>query len=295
MPENEVMQMLDRSEIGKRGYLHEDYRLFHLRDSRAIQLDYHYHEFDKLVFHLSGRAEYHIEGKSYPLQPMDVLLVSRNMIHLPVIDSSQIYERMVLWINRDFLSHSSTEETDLASCFSLAAQQDRYLYRPKGEAREHYHTLFSQVKDASGSTEFGARLLADTCVLQLMIALNRDIRTPLPENGASCRFDPKMEEVTHYIREHLNERLSIDHLAGTFYLSRYYLMHRFKAAYGCTVHQYIQQKRLQEAAGKIRQGVPVLKAAEESGFGDYSVFLRAFRAAYGCSPRAVLGEKAQSG
>ena len=41
--------MLDRSEVGKRGYLNEDYRLFHLRDSRALALDYHYHEFDKLV------------------------------------------------------------------------------------------------------------------------------------------------------------------------------------------------------------------------------------------------------
>lgn len=279
--------MLDRSEIGKRGYLHEDYRLFHLRDSKAVQLDYHYHEFDKLVFHLAGRTEYRIEGKSYLLQPMDVLLVSRNMIHLPVIDPSQSYERMVLWINRDFLFRSSTEDTDLASCFSLAAQRDLCLYRPQGEARERYRTLFSRVKEAAGSTEFGAQLLADTCVLQLMITLNRDIRTPLAGSEAVCRFDPKMEEVTRYIREHLSERLSIDHLAGAFYLSRYYLMHRFKAAYGCTVHQYIQQKRLQAAAGKIRQGVPVLKAAEEAGFGDYSVFLRAFRAAYGCSPRAV--------
>ena len=30
---------------------------------------------------------------------------------------------------------------------------------------------------------------------------------------------------------------------------------------------------------------PVLKAAEEAGFGDYSAFLRAFRSAYGRSPR----------
>lgn len=279
--------MLDRSEVGKRGYLNEDYRLFHLRDSRALALDYHYHEFDKLVFHIEGRTEYHIEGKSYPLQPMDVLLVSRNMIHLPVIDSSRSYERMVLWINRDFLSRSSREDADLTSCFALAAQRDQYLYRPQGEARERYRALFGRIKEASGSEAFGARLLADTYVLQLMIALNRDLRAPAADNAAACRFDPKMEEVTHYIREHLQEQLSIDRLAGTFYLSRYYLMHRFKAAYGCTVHQYIQQKRLQTAAEMIRQGVPVLKAAEEAGFGDYSVFLRAFRAAYGCSPRTL--------
>ena len=36
--------MLDRSEVGKRGYLNENFRLFHLKDSRAQKLDYHYHE-----------------------------------------------------------------------------------------------------------------------------------------------------------------------------------------------------------------------------------------------------------
>ena len=277
--------MLDRSEVGRRGYLHEDYRLFHLRDTRSLQLDYHYHEFDKLVLQLSGRVTYHIEGRSYPLQPMDVLLVSRNLIHQPVIDPREPYERMVLWINRDFLARSGGADTELAACFSLAAQRQFHLYRPRGENRERYRRLFGQIEDASGSHAFGARLLADTCVLQLMIALNRDIPAAPAAEAATYRFDPKMEEVTCYIRGHLTQELSIDHLARTFFLSRYYLMHRFKEVYGCTVHQYIRQKRLQQASEAIRQGVPVLKAAEEAGFGDYSVFLRAFRSAYGRSPR----------
>ena len=62
-------------------------------------------------------------------------------------------------------------------------------------------------------------------------------------------------------------------------------MHRFKDVYGCTVHQYIRQKRLQQAAEQIRLGVPVLKAAGDAGFRDYSVFLRAFRGTFGKSPR----------
>ena len=128
--------MLDRSEVGKRGYLNEDYRLFHLRDSRALALDYHYHEFDKLVFQLGGRATYNIEGKSYPLQPMDILLVSRNLIHLPVVDPGQVYERMVLWMDRSFLARFSAPETDLAACFELSASRAFHLYRPRGEARE---------------------------------------------------------------------------------------------------------------------------------------------------------------
>ena len=278
--------MLDRSEVGKRGYLNEDYRLFHLRDSRALALDYHYHEFDKLVFQLGGRATYNIEGKSYPLQPMDILLVSRNLIHLPVVDPGQVYERMVLWMDRSFLARFSAPETDLAACFELSASRAFHLYRPRGEARERYRSLFERVEAAAGDGGFAAGLLSDTCVLQLLIALNRDLlEAPAEPDDVTYRFDPKMEEVTRYIRDHLGEELTIERLSGAFFLSRYYLMHRCKAVYGCTVHQYIRQKRLQRAAGDIRRGVPILKAAGDAGFGDYSVFLRAFRSAYGRSPR----------
>ena len=46
--------MPDRKEINKRGYLKEDFRLFHLKDSRAQKVDYHYHAFDKLILLLGG-------------------------------------------------------------------------------------------------------------------------------------------------------------------------------------------------------------------------------------------------
>lgn len=267
--------MLDRSEIGKRGYLNEPYRLFHLRDDRALALDYHYHEFDKLVLLLGGRVTYHIEGKCYPLQPMDVLLVSRNLIHLPVVEDGQGYERMVLWIGREFMSRFGAPEADLSDCFRLTEQRGVHLHRPRGEERERWRELFERVEAAGQDEGFAARLLADTCVLQLLICLNRAVGGAREEaDTAAYRFDPKMEEVTRYIMAHLGEELSIGRLAGAFFLSRYYLMHRFKEVYGCSVHQYIRQKRLQQAAEAIRRDVPVLKAAEDAGFGDYSVFLR---------------------
>ena len=64
--------MLDRSEIGKRGYLEQDFRLVHLKDSLAQRIDYHYHEFDKLVFFLGGKVAYVVEGVTYFLQPWDI-------------------------------------------------------------------------------------------------------------------------------------------------------------------------------------------------------------------------------
>ena len=108
---------------------------------------------------------------------------------------------------------------------------------------------------------------------------------PTREERDSYRVDPKMEEVLRYIAAHLEEPLSVDLLAREFYLSRYYLMHRFKAVTGYTVHQYISQKRLLRAGELIREGVPVMKAAEQAGFPEYSTFLRAFQNTFHTSPK----------
>ena len=41
-------------EAVNKGYLHEDFRLFHLKDSLAQTADTHYHEFDKFVMVCPG-------------------------------------------------------------------------------------------------------------------------------------------------------------------------------------------------------------------------------------------------
>ena len=96
----------------------------------------------------------------------------------------------------------------------------------------------------------------------------------------------KMEEILRYIAGHLDGDLSVDALAGRFFISRYYLMHRFKEVTGSTVHQYTVQKRLLRAGELIREGVPVMKAAEQAGFPEYSSFLRAFQSTFHTSPRS---------
>ena len=65
----------------KRGYLNEDFRLFHIRDKIELELNYHYHEFDKIVVFLSGRVTYVVESKAYFLNPWDIVLVPHGQIH----------------------------------------------------------------------------------------------------------------------------------------------------------------------------------------------------------------------
>ena len=279
--------MTEYSNADKQGYLDQGFRLFHLNDTLAQKLQPHYHEFDKISLPLGGRVTYVVEGVAYFLKPWDMLLVQHNLIHRVAIDPEEPYERIVIWLGREWMASRSDPGEPLDACFETARRQGFHLLRTDGDRRLFYMQKIQQLEEALRSTEFGAGRMADTLCQQLLIGVNRDmLRYPTArEERDSYRVDPKMEEVLRYILDHLGEELTVESLSKQFFISRYYLMHRFKAVTGYTVHQYISQKRLLRAGELIRAGVPVMKAAEQAGFEEYSTFLRAFRGTFHMSPR----------
>ena len=279
--------MEQHTTAGKRGYLYEDFRLFHLKDSRAQEVDYHYHEFDKVVLFLGGKVTYIIEGVTYFLKPWDILLVRRNMIHRPIIDPGEPYERVVIWLGQDYLAQRSDPDTALDECFETVRAQGFHLLRPPPERRLAYMDTIQALESSLRSQEFGSRRLSDLLCQQLMIGINRDVRssTTAQEAPESYRIDQKIEEILRYISDHLQEDLSVESISKKFFLSRYYLMRRFKDVTGYTLHQYIRQKRILRAGELLRAGTPVMKAAEQVGYTEYSTFLRAFQSTFHVSPK----------
>jgi hypothetical protein len=73
------------AEYEKRGYLLENFRLFHLRSQKGENVDYHYHEFCKLLLLVSGRGSYVVDGQRYILQPGDGHRIRRQRTHRRVM------------------------------------------------------------------------------------------------------------------------------------------------------------------------------------------------------------------
>ena len=278
--------MENSTKFRKKGYLHEDFRMFHLRDVGVEETEYHYHEFDKIVIFLSGTASYIIEGRSYFLEPWDVLLVSHHLIHKPVIDPNDPYERVVIYLDPGFIRSQSARDSDLTACFRLARRRQFALMRPEPEQLSR---LLQQLESALTDKGFGGELLARTCFLQLLIHLNREmVDDHTHQDKSASRNDPKIERTLSYINDHLSEDLSVDALARQVYTSKYHFMRRFKELTGCSVHRYITQKRLLAAADLLRSGVSAQNACARCGFQDYSAFQRAFRTQFGMTPRDML-------
>ena len=278
----------DRS-YQKKGYLKEAFRLFHLRDVGVEEMEYHYHEFDKVVLFLGGSASYIIEGRSYFLRPWDVLLVSHHLIHKPVIDPTRPYERVVLYLDPEFLSRGGGE--DLSRCFARAAERRFALMRPAGSDRVELERLAAGLEGALSDRGFGGELLARTWLWQLMIYLNRlQDRDRTSQDEEVSRFDPKVAQVLDYINANLSADLSVERLARLAYSSKYHFMRCFREQTGYSVHQYVMEKRLLAADALLQKGVPAQEAGLCCGFQDYSAFHRAFKRQFGITPRQARKE-----
>ena len=263
----------------KKGYLNEEFRLFHIKDQTGQEFSYHYHDFHKVVIFLSGKITYHIEGKAYHLKPWDILLVSRHAIHKSEIDASVPYERFILWIKNDI------PNKQLLQCFQKASDRSYNLVRLNSSLQEKLKDVLFELEASARSEAFGKDILTQALFQEFMVYLNRIfLEKQYIFDKKSYSYDSQIANILKYINHHLGEDLSVDALASRHYISKYHLMRKFKEETGYTLHNYVINKRLLQARTLISEGTPILKAAHESGFAEYSTFSRAYRKQFGKAP-----------
>ena len=267
----------------REGYLVENYHYFHLRDTVGAERDFHFHEFDKLVLLLSGRVDYALESIVYTLRPWDILLVRHHTIHKALVDKSVPYERIILYLDRKYFDRLMPQAR-LFACFDRADERAEYLLSPDDEQRAQLGEVLAGIEKSLHAADFGAQAMCDSYLVQLLVLLGRLSANTEAVLSGEGQYDEKIAAVLSYISENLTEGLSVDELAESVHISRYHFMRLFKAQTGTSVHAYVRQRRLMHAAHLIREGMSAARAAEESGFADYSAFHRAFTAAFGVSP-----------
>ena len=251
---------------------------------------------NKIIIFLSGNVTYIIEGRTYHLKPYDILLVNNHDIHKPIIDSNSTYERIVIWADTNFVKEHSDDNCNLEECFKYAIKNDINLIRLKPDLQNELISLLTKLEASINSQEFGSRILSNAYLIEFLVYINRLIlgnNNIIEANECDSIYDNQINEILKYINANLNEPLTVDDIANRFYISRYYLMHRFKEQTGYTLHNYISQKRLILAKELLLNNESVMKVSEKCGFIDYSSFLRSFRKMYGTTPKD-FSKKAKS-
>lgn len=271
----------------KRGYLLENFRLFHLHSHTGTSVEYHYHEFCKLLLLISGRGGYVVEGQRYLLQPGDVVLIGSRCAHRPELEADIPYERVIIYIDPGFLQMSSDGDCDLLELFS---GKSGHVLRLRESERKKIFQLSGALEKALSGEEYGRQILSNGALLRLLVEIGRVQRQEDSLNpGPVIPEDPRVLEWMGYLDRHLAEDLDMDALAERFYISKFHMMRLFKAQTGFTVHTYLLQRRLSAARQLIERGMLATEACYRSGFRSYSSFTRAYSKHFGTTPTGRIG------
>ena len=279
------------SEYRKIGYLHDNFKIFHLTDINHREFTYHYHDFNKILILLSGDVTYHIEGRSYDLTPYDIVFVNAGEVHKPIIHSDVPYERIIIYVSTDFLTSYQKEAADLNTCFMQAHSEQSHVLRIKSFPSSRLNYCVGRLEASLHDKEFAGELYQEVLFLEFMIELNRAALCDDISYISNSSSNKTILSIIEYLNDNLTEDIRIDTLAERFFLSRYYLMHAFKEETGYTIGNYLATKRLLLAKDLIAAGKPITEVCYACGYKNYSTFSRAYKKNFGKPPRDLDVEK----
>lgn len=265
----------------------QNFELNYLITTTPFHITYHNHDYHEILYFVSGRLRYMIEGTVYNLRPGDILVTHNKEMHKPILDASKPYERYVLWIHPKFIKELSDNFVNLSSLFEQVSQGDNHVLRPSSSMHTLISNLFSNLVVTNSNSKFGDSLLQKSYLTELLIYLNRVSMDNQYESEGSSEYDPRINDIIKYINDNLHDQISLDDIAEKFYLSKYHLCRLFKKNVGMTIYQYIMKKRLIIAKSLLISGSNVRAAFISSGFSDYSNFLKSFKNEFGVLPKNI--------
>lgn len=265
------------------------FEVFHYRDKKGENIRIHHHDFYEIYFLLGGNVDFLIEGKTHHLEPGDLLLISPQELHQAQICADSLYERIVLWIDRSYLSGLGDSGWNLSACFDQDPPTHTNLLHPDKIRRALLQDLLEKLVTEFYGGKPGGELYTHALLMQFMIEVNRLVlhaTTALPRQE-----EPDLvSQVLTYIGSHFQENITLEQIAGEFYVSKYHLSHEFSSRVGISIYRYVIFRRLMLAKELMEDGAAPGTVYQTCGFGDYANFYRAFKAEYGVSPKAYFAE-----
>lgn len=264
--------------------LRQKFEVFHYSDMAPNEVGVHHHDFYEVFFFLKGQASYRSDGQVYPLQAGDILLIKPMVLHQPIVGPhAEVYERIILWVDKEYLNSFAQGSFTLDHCF---AQNTNLIHLESSQRAEMIALLGKLVRECYGN-EYGASMYAEGVLMQIMVELNRLALKGADRLQTEQESPPLVSRLLDYINRHYSENLSLEGLARQFFVSKYHLSHAFSKAVGTGVYQYIMLKRLSAAKQLLAEGGAPGDVCMRCGFKDYTSFYRAFKAEYGISPRQI--------
>ncbi len=262
-----------------------EFMLSHNKDRYTAPIQFHSHDHYEIYFFADGSVKYYVENESYELKKGDVLIIPPGKLHRPVIGENVPYERYVLWIFNSWLEKNEGISGFMQEINRLAEEKKTHLVSFHSAEYDRLRELLDSALEGFLSDDALSGYAAESCIMLILDRLRREFSEI---SQAECQSGDIIRQVIVYLNENFVSSPSLDQLSERFFVSKYYLSHRFKEYAKTSVHNYILMKKINLAKELLKSGISPQEAGERCGFSTYSNFYKAFAARCGVSPGRYL-------
>lgn len=233
-----------------------------------------------------GRLECNIHGEFCYLAPGDIAIARTNSISSSSYFPLRHYHGLTIRIDLNgapnclscLLDDVTVQPKAIAEKF--CGEKGGFIAR----ANPSFEHIFSELYSVPAVIQKGYFKIKTLELLLFLSALDTQ------QDELDDRIYTKVQvelakEVSRYMMEHMEERITLEQVAEHFHLSGAYIKKTFKGVYGVSIGAYIRAQKMESAAYMLEYtDKSILDIANEHGYDNGSKFASAFRAVKGVNP-----------
>ena len=233
----------------------------------------------EMIMLLSGCVDFFIRDSWHLLQEERVHVLLRNTAHTERQHGGRPYD--LVWL----------------ACLPSSLVMHRTSFTQEAGYRQSACRIALATPMAEALWECGSAAQVDEphYFSLLVQCLDHAVHQNLMAQGLREYNATVMSQIRRYLDENFHRPIGIGELTQLAHYSAVHLNRSFLRQYGVSVHQYVMERRLEEAKRLLAQGAPPGEAARKSGFAEQRYFSRVFRQRTGMTPSAYAQGKSPRG
>ena len=241
----------------------------------------HSHPYHELVLPIGGSTvRYSIDGSVYLVHVGELIYFPAQIYHTGIFNIDNDHsDRLVIQID-DALWQACRRNANLKNA---AWMHSITVLDPDVCNKWDFQSLFVRMAQSLELPAQMRDIVFEAQVSEMMSLIT--LATGSGQTTAPSSTNVLVQRAVSYLQAHYQDpTLTTVKLAQELYASREHLSRAFKECTMESIHSYLTHLRMQHCRKALEDGVSVLNACTESGFPDYSSFLKTFRRLYGITP-----------
>ena len=215
-----------------------------------------------------GNGTVLLDGKTFPFNKNDIVVVNSNVIHYTGSDTDLTYCCLIM--SNDF-------------CRQVDIDPSVLNFEPviKNSALADMLTQLRSIYLNPNTTCRKAKL--NNIVLKILIELAEHHTLHKAATSSTKKYETVKAAIS-YIRDHYSQKITLDEIAKAVLCDKYALCREFKKLTGQTIVENLNNYRSVKAIDYLSDGYTVARTAALCGFDNLSFFTRTFKKYIGKLP-----------